>query len=156
DRLGEAQRRRSDVGWPRPRRPDPLPADRLGVRAERLQPQVRLRHLLGAADADARQPRFGRAAPAKVLLPAGGDEDCVAGGGRFGSTDSNAKSRPMTQLLEKALAEIRKRPESEQDAIAALILEELADERRWPRRSPARRINWRDSPQRRAKTFARR
>ncbi len=38
---------------------------------------------------------------------------------------------PMTQLLEQALAEIRKLPEPEQDAIAALILEELADERRW-------------------------
>lgn len=37
----------------------------------------------------------------------------------------------MTQLLEKALAEIRKLPEPEQDAIAALILEELADDRRW-------------------------
>ncbi len=37
----------------------------------------------------------------------------------------------MTQLLEQALAEVRKLPEQEQDAIAALILEELADERRW-------------------------
>jgi hypothetical protein len=37
----------------------------------------------------------------------------------------------MTQLLEQALAEIRKLPEPEQNAIAALILEELADERRW-------------------------
>jgi hypothetical protein len=37
----------------------------------------------------------------------------------------------MTQLLEQALAEVRKLPEAEQDAIAALILEELADERRW-------------------------
>ena len=37
----------------------------------------------------------------------------------------------MTQLLEQALAEVRKLGEPEQDAIAALILEELADERRW-------------------------
>ncbi|HZZ80653.1 MAG TPA: hypothetical protein VFE62_19275 [Gemmataceae bacterium] len=37
----------------------------------------------------------------------------------------------MTQLLEQALTEIQKLPESEQDAIASLILDELADERRW-------------------------
>ena len=37
----------------------------------------------------------------------------------------------MTQLLEQALAELQKRPASEQDAIAALILDELADEQRW-------------------------
>jgi hypothetical protein len=37
----------------------------------------------------------------------------------------------MTQLLEQALAELRKLAEPEQDAIAELILEELADERRW-------------------------
>jgi hypothetical protein len=37
----------------------------------------------------------------------------------------------MTQLLEQAFAAVRKLPEPEQDAIAALILEELADERRW-------------------------
>lgn len=37
----------------------------------------------------------------------------------------------MTQLLEQALSEIQKLPEPEQDAIAALILDELADERRW-------------------------
>jgi hypothetical protein len=37
----------------------------------------------------------------------------------------------MTQLLEQALTEVKKLPEPEQDAIAALILEELADERRW-------------------------
>lgn len=37
----------------------------------------------------------------------------------------------MTQLLEQALTEVKKLPESEQDAIAALILDELADERRW-------------------------
>ena len=37
----------------------------------------------------------------------------------------------MTQLLERALAEIQKLPESEQGAIAAVILDELADEQRW-------------------------
>jgi hypothetical protein len=37
----------------------------------------------------------------------------------------------MTQLLEQALAEIQKLADVEQDAIAVLILEELADERRW-------------------------
>ncbi|HEY7155648.1 MAG TPA: hypothetical protein VH575_16925 [Gemmataceae bacterium] len=37
----------------------------------------------------------------------------------------------MTQLLEQALTEVKKLPESEQDAIASLILDELSDERRW-------------------------
>lgn len=37
----------------------------------------------------------------------------------------------MTQLLEQALTEVKKLPEPEQDAIASLILNELADERRW-------------------------
>lgn len=37
----------------------------------------------------------------------------------------------MTQLLEKALTEVYKLPPEEQDAIAALILEELADEQLW-------------------------
>ena len=37
----------------------------------------------------------------------------------------------MTQLLEKALTEVYKLPPEEQDAIAALILEELEDEQRW-------------------------
>ena len=37
----------------------------------------------------------------------------------------------MTQLLEQALAEVRKLPEPEQDAIATIILDELADEARW-------------------------
>jgi hypothetical protein len=37
----------------------------------------------------------------------------------------------MTQLLEQALAEVQKLPQQEQDAIATLILEELAEERRW-------------------------
>lgn len=37
----------------------------------------------------------------------------------------------MTQLLEQALTAVRNLPETEQDAIAALILDELADEKRW-------------------------
>ena len=38
---------------------------------------------------------------------------------------------PMTKLLEKALSEVAKLPESEQDAVAAMLLEELASEQRW-------------------------
>ncbi len=37
----------------------------------------------------------------------------------------------MTQLLDQAIEEARKLPASEQDAIATLILEVLADDRRW-------------------------
>lgn len=37
----------------------------------------------------------------------------------------------MTPLLEKALSEVYKLPPEEQDAIAAVILEELEDEQRW-------------------------
>jgi hypothetical protein len=37
----------------------------------------------------------------------------------------------MTKLLENALEQVRKLPAAEQDAIAALILDELADERLW-------------------------
>jgi hypothetical protein len=37
----------------------------------------------------------------------------------------------MTQLLEKALAKLQKLPDAEQDAMAARILEELADEEQW-------------------------
>jgi hypothetical protein len=37
----------------------------------------------------------------------------------------------MTQLLEQAFTEVKKLPEQEQDAIATLILEELADEQHW-------------------------
>src|SRR5712691_13185674 len=37
----------------------------------------------------------------------------------------------MTTLLEKALAEVTKLAPEAQDAIAALILEELDDEQRW-------------------------
>jgi hypothetical protein len=37
----------------------------------------------------------------------------------------------MTQLLEQALTEIAKLAPPEQDAIAAILLEELASEQRW-------------------------
>jgi len=37
----------------------------------------------------------------------------------------------MTQLLEKALTEVYKLPTEKQDTIAAVILEELEDERLW-------------------------
>lgn len=37
----------------------------------------------------------------------------------------------MTQLLQRAIAELQKLPGSEQDAIAAIILEEIADEEQW-------------------------
>lgn len=37
----------------------------------------------------------------------------------------------MTHLLEQSLAELQRLPPEQQDAIAALILEELADEKRW-------------------------
>ena len=37
----------------------------------------------------------------------------------------------MTQLLDQVLAEVQKLPDSDQDAIAAIILAELADERHW-------------------------
>ncbi len=37
----------------------------------------------------------------------------------------------MTKLLEKALEEVAKLPASEQDAVAAILLEELASEQRW-------------------------
>jgi len=37
----------------------------------------------------------------------------------------------MTQLLEQAIGEVRALPADQQDLIAIVILEELADERRW-------------------------
>ncbi len=37
----------------------------------------------------------------------------------------------MTKLLEKALNEMAKLPSAEQDAIAALVLDELASEQKW-------------------------
>lgn len=40
----------------------------------------------------------------------------------------------MTQLLEEALHQVHQLPQAEQDAIATLILDELADERSWSER----------------------
>lgn len=37
----------------------------------------------------------------------------------------------MTELLEKAIAQLKTLPAEEQDAIAAMILEKLEDEIRW-------------------------
>jgi hypothetical protein len=37
----------------------------------------------------------------------------------------------MTQLLEKAIAELQKLADNDQDAMATFILDELADEREW-------------------------
>jgi hypothetical protein len=37
----------------------------------------------------------------------------------------------MTQLLGKVMSHMAKLPASEQDAIAAIVLEELASEKRW-------------------------
>jgi len=37
----------------------------------------------------------------------------------------------MTQLLEKALSEVAKLPDAEQDAVAVILLQEMASERRW-------------------------
>ncbi len=37
----------------------------------------------------------------------------------------------MTPLLERAIKEIQDLPETEQDAIASLILDEISDERLW-------------------------
>jgi len=39
----------------------------------------------------------------------------------------------LTTLLEKAIAELSKLPESQQDTMAQWILEELEDEARWDR-----------------------
>lgn len=37
----------------------------------------------------------------------------------------------MTKLLQKAFAEASKLPEDQQEAIAAIVLDELSSERRW-------------------------
>ncbi len=37
----------------------------------------------------------------------------------------------MTDLLERAIQEIKRLPSEAQDAIATMILEEIADDRRW-------------------------
>ena len=43
----------------------------------------------------------------------------------------NERELPMTKLLEKAIAATEKLSKAEQDTIATIILEELADEDRW-------------------------
>ena len=43
----------------------------------------------------------------------------------------NERDIGMTKLLEKAIAATEKLSDAEQDTIAAMILEELADEKRW-------------------------
>ncbi len=42
--------------------------------------------------------------------------------------------RPMTKLLDKAIEQARKLPPEDQDALGAIILDEIADEARWARR----------------------
>lgn len=37
----------------------------------------------------------------------------------------------MTELLEQAISQLKSLPATEQDAIAAIILEEIEDEARW-------------------------
>jgi hypothetical protein len=37
----------------------------------------------------------------------------------------------MTDLLQQAVAAVQKLPDADQDAIASIILEEIADERHW-------------------------
>jgi hypothetical protein len=44
----------------------------------------------------------------------------------------------MTKLLDQAIAEVAQLSEADQDAIAAMILEELEDERRWRQAFAAR------------------
>ena len=51
----------------------------------------------------------------------------------------------MTKLLERAVTEASARPESEQDALAALILAEINDERAWDRAFDATTDGQRDT-----------
>ncbi len=37
----------------------------------------------------------------------------------------------MTKLLDRALSEVSKLPEKEQDALASVLLEEMAAEKKW-------------------------
>ncbi len=41
------------------------------------------------------------------------------------------RERAMTQLLQQAIEQVNKLSASDQDSIAALILDELSDEQRW-------------------------
>jgi len=61
----------------------------------------------------------------------------------------------MTRFLERALAEAEKLPDLEQDAIAALILEQIAADHAWDEAFPARRTNSLGSRRRCARTSPR-
>jgi hypothetical protein len=53
----------------------------------------------------------------------------------------------MTQLLEKAVAKLHELPAEKQDAMASLILDELADEAQWDEsfaRTQAQLARWAD------------
>jgi hypothetical protein len=39
--------------------------------------------------------------------------------------------RAMTRLLETAISQITKLPDADQDAVAAIVLEEMASDKRW-------------------------
>ncbi|MGQ0603402.1 MAG: hypothetical protein ACT4QE_17105 [Anaerolineales bacterium] len=52
---------------------------------------------------------------------------------RAGYNSSRKAGVEMTGLLEKAIAQVQQLSSEQQDAIAALILEELADEEKWER-----------------------
>ena len=45
--------------------------------------------------------------------------------------DSHLQGNLMSPMLDLAVAEARKLPDASQDAIAALILEEIEDDRKW-------------------------
>ncbi len=47
----------------------------------------------------------------------------------------------MTKLLKKAFAEANRLPEWEQDALAAMILDEIADNRQW-QKAPSEADTW--------------
>jgi hypothetical protein len=52
--------------------------------------------------------------------------------GLAAASEKRPNSRPsMTHQLEQAIARLSKLSDSDQDAIATLILDELADEQRW-------------------------
>ncbi len=42
--------------------------------------------------------------------------------------------RPMPKLFDRAIAAARKLPPDEQETLGAIILDEIADERRWARK----------------------
>lgn len=68
-------------------------------------------------------PAFQERVQAMLTLPESSDN----GQGKYEVLGGVA----MTELLECAIARLQALPESEQDAIAAMILEEIEDDRRW-------------------------